>query len=190
MSIGNWKLDYWIIGSYWYNVFMNPNQPSGQRVGVFVDVSNLYHSARHLYQGRVNFGSVLKTCVSERVLIRAIAYVVAADVPEEKGFFEALSRSGFEVRQKDLQVFAGGAKKGDWDVGITVDAITLAQKLDVVILITGDGDYIPLLNYLRSNTGCRVELVSFGRSTSAKLIEAADSFIDLDLDPAKYLIRK
>lgn len=169
---------------------MNPSQPAGQRVGVFVDVSNLYHSARHLYKGKVNFGQVLKTCVDNRELIRAIAYVVAADVPEEKGFFEALTRSGFEVRQKDLQVFAGGAKKGDWDVGITVDAITLAQKLDVIILITGDGDYLPLLNYLRLNTGCRVELVSFGRSTSNKLIEAADSFIDLDQNPETFLIKR
>lgn len=169
---------------------MNPNQNSFQRVGVFVDVSNLYHSARHLYKGKVNFGTVLKSCVGDRQLIRAIAYVISADVPEEKGFFEALTRAGFEVRQKDLQVFAGGAKKGDWDVGITVDAITLAQKLDVAILITGDGDYLPLLSYLRANTGCRVEVVSFGRSTSRQLVEAADSFIDLDSDPVKFLIRK
>lgn len=167
---------------------MNPSQPAGQRVGVFVDVSNLYHSARHLYKGKVNFGQVLKTCLSKRQLIRVIAYVVSADIPEEKGFFEALHRAGFEVRQKELQVFAGGAKKGDWDVGITVDAITLSQKLDTVILVTGDGDFLPLLTYLRANTGCRVELVSFGRSTSSKLIEAADSFLDLDTNPEYFLL--
>lgn len=169
---------------------MNPSQPSGQRVGIFVDVSNLYHSARHLYKAKVNFGACLKSAVFNRQLIRAIAYVVSADLPEEKGFFEALHRAGFEVRQKDLQVFAGGAKKGDWDVGITVDAITLARKLDVVILMTGDGDYLPLLNYLRANTGCRVELVSFSRSTSSKLIEAADAFLDLDSEPNKFLIKR
>lgn len=169
---------------------MNPNQPLGQRVGIFVDVSNLYHSARNLYKAKVNFGAVLKSVVSGRQLIRAVAYVVSADLPEEKGFFEALHRAGFEVRQKDLQVFAGGAKKGDWDVGITVDAITLAQKLDVVILATGDGDYIPLLNYLRNNTGCRVEVVSFGRSTSAKLVESADAFLDLDGEANKFLIKR
>lgn len=157
---------------------------------MFVDVSNLYHSARNLYKAKVNFGAILKTSVANRQLIRAIAYVVSADLPEEKGFFEALHRAGFEVRQKDLQVFAGGAKKGDWDVGITVDAITLSQKLDVVILATGDGDYLALLNYLRANTGCRVEVVSFGRSTSSKLIEAAESFIDLDSAPDKFLIKR
>lgn len=169
---------------------MNPNQPSGQRVGVFVDVSNLYHCARHLYKSKVNFGAVLKAAVGDRQLIRAIAYVISADIPEEKNFFEALSRAGFEVRQKDLQIFAGGAKKGDWDVGITVDAITLSQKLDVAILVTGDGDYLPLLNYMRANTGCRVELACFSRSTSKNLIEAADSFLDLDLNPEKFLIKR
>lgn len=168
---------------------MSSYQTNSQRVGVFVDVSNLYHSARHLYNGKVNFAKILEHSVGKRQLIRAIAYVISADLPEEKGFFEALHRAGYEVRQKDLQVFAGGAKKGDWDVGITVDAITQAQKLDVVILITGDGDYLPLLTYLRANTGCRVEVVSFGRSTSHQLIDEADSFIDLDTSPSTFLMR-
>lgn len=168
---------------------MSASHNLAQRVGVFVDVSNLYHSARHLYKGKVNFAKILEYSVGKRQLIRAIAYVVSADVPEEKGFFDALHRAGFEVRQKELQVFAGGAKKGDWDVGITVDAITLSQKLDVVILITGDGDYLPLLTYLRANTGSRVEVVSFGRSTSHQLIDEADSFIDLDTSPSTFLMR-
>lgn len=161
-----------------------------QRIGVFADVSNLYHSARHLYGSRVNFANVLKYISGKRPIIRAIAYVIAADVPEEKGFFEALNRAGFEVKQKDLQIFPGGAKKGDWDVGITVDAITLAQKLDVVILLTGDGDYLPLLTFLQANTGCRVEVASFGRSTSSKLMESADQFVDLDSDPNFFLIKR
>ncbi len=168
---------------------MSVSQNNAQRVGVFVDVSNLYHSARNLYKGKVNFAKILEYSLGKRQLIRAIAYVVSSDVPEEKGFFDALHRAGYEVRQKELQIFAGGAKKGDWDVGITVDTITLSQKLDVVILITGDGDYLPLLTYLRANTGCRVEVVSFGRSTSHQLIEEADSFIDLDSSPNTFLLR-
>jgi len=88
-----------------------------------------------------------------------------------------------------LQVFAGGAKKGDWDVGLAVDAIKLSSKLDAVILITGDGDFVPLVEFLK-NVGCQVEVASFGKSTSARLIEAADDFIDLDKNPRKYLITK
>jgi len=160
-----------------------------QRVGVLVDVSNLYHSARALYKGRVNFKSVLDEAVSGRQLIRAIAYVIAADVPEEKGFFEALKNTGFEVKSKDLQIFPGGVKKGDWDVGIAMDGVILAPKLDVLVLVTGDGDYVPFVSYLSKNRGVRVEVISFGRSTSQKLIEEADSFLDLDKDPARFVIK-
>lgn len=159
-----------------------------QRVGVFVDVSNMYHSAKNIYNSRVNFNTLLKEAIASRQLIRAIAYVISADIKEEQGFFEALRLSGFEVKQKELQVFAGGAKKGDWDVGITVDAITLGEKLDVIVLITGDGDFTPLVDYLKNTTGCKVEVMSFGKSTSAKLVEAADGFRDLDREVNKFLI--
>lgn len=159
-----------------------------QRVGIFIDTQNLYHSAKNIYKAKVNFGNVLKDALSGRVLIRAIAYVISTESGEEKGFFEALGRLGIETKTKDLQIFAGGAKKGDWDVGLAVDAIKLAPKLDAVVLISGDGDYVPLVEYLKINQGCQVEVVSFGRSTSAKLIEAADDFIDLDQNPKKYLI--
>jgi uncharacterized LabA/DUF88 family protein len=160
-----------------------------QRIGVFVDVSNLYHSAKNLYKSRVNFTELIKTAVSQRQLIRAFAYVVRADIVEEQNFFEALKISGFELKSKDLQTFAGGAKKGDWDVGIAIDAITLAPKLDAVVLVTGDGDFLPLVHYLRGTTGCRVEVMAFGKSTSAKLIEEADEFIDMDKDLSKFLLR-
>ena len=164
------------------------NKNLNQRVGVFVDVANLYHSARHLYNSKVNFTAVLNKAVSRRQLIRAIAYVVKADIEEENKFFEALKLSGFEVKSKDLQIFAGGVKKGDWDVGISVDAIILAKKLDAVVLVTGDGDYLPLVEYLRVNTGCLVEVMAFGKSSSAKLVAEADEFIDMDKEANTYLI--
>ena len=123
-----------------------------------------------------------------RRLIRARAYVVTTESGEEKGFFEALAKIGIETRTKDLQIFFGGAKKADWDVGMAVDAITMAPKLDTVILVTGDGDFIPLVDYLRTHGGCQVEVVSFGRSTSGKLKEATDHFLDLDEDPKRYLL--
>ncbi|MBU0647117.1 NYN domain-containing protein [Patescibacteria group bacterium] len=160
-----------------------------QRVGVLVDVSNMYHSAKNLFKKRVNFEEILKEAVAGRKLIRATAYVVKTETEEEMYFFEALSQQGFEVRMKDLQIFAGGAKKADWDVGIAVDAIKLANKLDVIILITGDGDYIPLVNYLQNTTGCLVEIMAFRQTTSGKLIEEADDFINLSEDK-KFLIGK
>ncbi|HLC57147.1 MAG TPA: NYN domain-containing protein [Candidatus Nanoarchaeia archaeon] len=159
-----------------------------QRVGVFVDVQNLYYSAKHMYSKKVNFNTILKEAVNNRKLIRAIAYVIQADELKEKTFFDALSKIGFDVKAKDLQVFYGGMKKGDWDVGIAVDAIQMSEKLDVVVLLSGDGDYKPLVEYLKNARGCRVEAMAFGKSTSRLLKEAVDEFIDLDDNPKKFLL--
>ena len=155
-------------------------QSKNQRVGVFVDVQNMYYSAKNIYNAKINFKELLKIAVSGRELIRAMAYVIKADVLAEKTFFDALEQIGFEIKSKDLQVFFGGFKKGDWDVGIAMDAIELGPKLDTVVLVSGDGDYLPLVEHLQRAVGCRVEVIAFGKSTSSKLIEGADSFTDLD----------
>lgn len=157
-----------------------------QRVGIFIDTQNLYHSAKNLYKAKVNFGEMVKTALADRVLIRAVAYVITTEGGDEQSFFEALEKSGIETKTKDLQIFWGGAKKADWDVGLAVDAIKMAGKLDTVIIASGDGDFVPLVEYLK--TSCQVEVISFGRSSSAKLKEVADDFIDMDDDPRKYLI--
>jgi len=167
---------------------MGMNIYNDQRVGVFVDVQNLYYSAKHMYSKKVNFNTILKEAVNNRKLIRAIAYVIQADELKEKTFFDALSKIGFDVKAKDLQVFYGGMKKGDWDVGIAVDAIQMSEKLDVVVLLSGDGDYKPLVEYLKNARGCRVEAMAFGKSTSRLLKEAVDEFIDLDDNPKKFLL--
>jgi uncharacterized LabA/DUF88 family protein len=159
-----------------------------QRVGIFIDAQNLYHSAKNLYQARVNFGQVVKDALAGRALIRAMAYVITTEAGDEKSFFEALGKMGIETRTKDLQIFFGGAKKADWDVGLAVDAIKMAPKLDTVILVSGDGDFVPLVEYLKTNEGCQVEVISFGQSTSLKLKEAADEFLDLSENPRKYLL--
>ena len=163
-------------------------QRKNHRIGVFVDVSNMYHSAKNLYHTRVNFQEVLKTATASRLLIRAIAYVVRSYSAEEQSFFEALEKQGFELKIKYLQVFPDGTKKGDWDVGLSVDAIKSADKLDVVVLVTGDGDYAPLVLYLKENKGCIVEVMAFGQTTSAKLAEQADDIIDLEKDRNRYLM--
>ena len=158
-----------------------------QRVGVFVDVQNLYYSARNMYNARVKFNEVLEAAVAGRKLIRAIAYCVKADMPEEHTFFEALEKAGFEVKMKELQTFAGGHQKGDWDVGIAMDIIKLMNKLDVIVLCSGDGDYLPLLEYLQMS-GQFTETLAFGKSCSGKIKEVTDYFIDLDDNPRKFLM--
>ena len=159
-----------------------------QRVGVFIDTANLYHSAKNLYKRKVNFGAVLKDAVAGRKLVRATAYVITSEGGEEKNFFDALTKLGIETKTKELQIFAGGNKKGDWDVGITIDAVKMAPRLDAVVLVAGDGDFVPLVEYLQSTFGVQVEVVSFGKSSSMKLKEQADDFLDLSANPRKYLI--
>ncbi|MDO9399357.1 MAG: NYN domain-containing protein [bacterium] len=159
-----------------------------QRVGVLVDIQNLYYSAKVLHKKKVNFGQILKEAVGDRKLIRAIAYGIKTLEGQEEKFFEALEKQGFEVKTKDLQIFPGGAKKGDWDVGIAMDAIKMSKSLDVIVLVAGDGDYIPLVNYIQSTTGCRMEGIAFLESTSKKLVEELDSFINLSENKKKFLI--
>jgi uncharacterized LabA/DUF88 family protein len=158
-----------------------------QRVAVFIDTQNLYHSAKNLYRARVNFANVLKESVAGRTLVRAIAYVVTTESGEEKAFFDALTKIGIETRTKDLQIFYGGAKKADWDVGMAVDAVKLAPKVDAVVLATGDGDFVPLVEYLK-NSGTQVEVIAFGKSASQRLKESVDDFIDMSSDPKKFLM--
>lgn len=158
-----------------------------QRVAILIDTQNLYHSAKNLYHSKVNFGAVVKTALGNRKLIRAVSYVVNTEGGEETAFFEALEKVGIEIKTKDLQIFYGGAKKADWDVGMAVDAIKLAHKVDAIVLVTGDGDFIPLVEYVKSQ-GCQVEAITFGRSASGKLRETVDDFIDMDDNPNAYLI--
>ncbi len=158
-----------------------------QRVAVLIDTQNLYHSAKNLYKSKVNFAAVVKSALGNRKLIRALSYVVNTESGEEAPFFEALEKIGIEIKTKDLQIFYGGAKKADWDVGLAIDAIKLAHKVDAIVLATGDGDFIPLVEYVKSQ-GCQVEIITFGRSASSRLREVVDDFIDLDENPHEYLI--
>ena len=182
---------------------------SNQRVGIFIDVQNLYHSAKNLYRGRVNYRELIKFLVADRQLIRSMAYVVksettAGETPRSEGarpaargaslsseaaFFEALEKAGLELRSKDLQIYPGGMKKADWDVGLAVDAIRMSSFLDVVILVTGDGDFLPLVDYLKWGVGRLVEVAAFKRSASGKLQEVADKFINIEEIP-RAIIRK
>lgn len=159
-----------------------------QRVGVLIDTQNIYHSAKNIHHARANFGAILKDSLDGRILVRAIAYVATTEGGEESAFFGALEKVGIETRTKPLQIFAGGAKKANWDIDMAMDAVRLAPKLDAIILVTGDGDFVDVVEYLQNTHGTQVEVVSFGRSSSSKLIEAADDFFDLDKNPKKYLI--
>lgn len=164
-------------------------QHETQRVGVFVDVQNMYYSARALYEQKVDFGEILKEAVGNRQLVRAFAYVIQADNEDEGTFFDALRERGYELRSKALLNFYGGTSKGDWDVGLAIDVVRMVDKLDVVVLISGDGDFKDLLQYVKEH-GARAEVLAFGSSASSQLVEEADAVYDLAQDPKRFLIPK
>jgi len=159
----------------------------GQRVAVLADAQNLYHSAQSLYSRNIDYASLLDKAVQDRVLTRAIAYVIRADSPEEESFFDALVDIGFETKIKDIKTFPDGSKKADWDLGMSLDAVTLADHVDTVVLVTGDGDFSRLCSHLR-HEGVRVEVMGFGESTADELVDAADSFLDLSDRQETFLL--
>jgi uncharacterized LabA/DUF88 family protein len=159
-----------------------------QRVAIFIDAQNMYHSAKHVYGARLNFAALVEAAAAGRPIIRAVAYVAKSKTGEEQAFFDALTQSGIELRVKDVQEFASGEKKADWDVGMAVDAISMASRVDAIILATGDGDFVPLVEYLRGQ-GVLVEVAAFAESTNSKLREVAGSFLDVSSNPDQFLIR-
>ena len=155
-----------------------------QRLGIFVDVQNMFYSAKLLHQSKIDYGRLLREITGTRHLIRAIAYIVQKPDVNQNGFHEALNRFGYELKIKDLKIRpdadgrGGNSVKGSWEIGLTLDAMNMAPKLDCVTLVTGDGDYVPLVECLKCK-GCRVEVVSFERSTASELVKAADQYIPI-----------
>ena len=168
-------------------IFFMIKRPS-QRVAVLIDTQNMYHSAKHLYDAKLNFPALVQAATNDRQLLRAIAYVAKSKTGEEMAFFEALVGGGIELRVKEVLEFSSGVKKADWDVGITIDAVKLAEKVDAIILMTGDGDFVPCVEYLQAR-GVIVEVVAFGSSTSSELRGACDIFFDISESTDDFLIR-
>lgn len=158
-----------------------------RRVGVFIDIQNMYYSARNLYGNKVNFASIVKGTTGNQKLIRAIAYCVSTKTGDETPFFEALHGAGIEVMTKELLEYDSGHKKGDWDVGITIDIVRMLDMFDVVVLVSGDGDYVPVGEYVKGR-GRIFHVASFRESTSTRLVECADIYTNLSDDTAQFLI--
>ena len=154
-------------------------------VGVFVDVSNLFYSAKSAGV-EVNYCRLLDAAVAGRDLIRACAYTgVDPDNPNQRKFIDFLRANGYKVVSKDIHKYEGGRIKANLDIEIAVDILLLSENLDVVVLVSGDGDFVRLLEAVQSK-GVRCEIISFGISTSNELIEAADLFTEISALPGIF----
>ena len=152
---------------------------SSQRVAILVDVQNMYYSAKKIYNSKISFQKLLPVLLNNRRLVRAIAYTVEKEGADQEKFYDVLRRTGFEIKTRDLIIRSDGSRKGDWDMGIAIDAISIADKIDVLVLVTGDGDFVALVNMLKSR-GVRVEVASFRESTAESLMLAASDHFLID----------
>jgi len=162
-----------------------PARPGEERVGVFIDVQNVHYGARQL-KGKLDFDALIAAAAVERRIIQATAYVVESKEIDQSGFIARLEQRAIEVRRKTLQVRTDGSMKGDWDMELAFDILDAAPQLDVVVLVSGDGDFAPLVKRVKS-IGPKVEVIGFPRTTAKSLIEAADRYQPLD---RKFMIYK
>ena len=162
-----------------------------EQVAVFVDGANLYHSIKSYYKGVLDYDRLLKAAVGDRVLLRATFYIVekqeSDDSPGARSFVYNLNKFGYKVRSKPLVVHEtftpdgerSVTHKGDWDMGIVVDMMRLSGHAGTYVLVSGDGDYVEAIEYLQSEKGIRVEVVSAAQCTSQALLDVCDAHTDL-----------
>ena len=148
------------------------------RVGIFVDVQNIFYAAKP-FNARLDFEKLLELSVGKRRLIRAIAYVVQSPDVDQSNFISMLQKKSYEVKRKDLRQRSDGSAKGDWDMGMAIDIMRFVNKLDVVVLVSGDGDFVPLVELVKT-LGPRVEVISFTYNTARDLINSADEHIPIE----------
>ena len=157
--------------------YLNPN--ANQRVAILVDVQNMFYAAKELHGGKINYKKLMDFALKGRKLTRAIAYCVTSPEKDATNFLRYLEAVGFEVRPKELKRRPDGTARGDWEVGLTVDALSIAPKVDTLCLITGDGDYSVLVQALRG-MGVKVEGYGFKEFTSQELIATTNRFFSFD----------
>ncbi len=160
-------------------------------VAVFVDMQNLYYGAKNSLKKKIDFKRLLEIAVRGRKLFRAIAYLVDLDNVNQGSFLYVLKSLGYEIKLKQPKKFYSWDKveyKADWDMGIAIDAIAMAEsgKIDVAVIMSGDGDFVDLVNFLKAK-GIKVEVISFKAITAKEIIPAANEYIDL-IEVSEFIV--
>lgn len=152
------------------------------RVGIFVDVPNVMYAAERL-KVKLDYKKLLDFLVRGRELVRASAYAPISDDPQKKletqKFVQPFADLGYRVVTKPHKRYADGSLKANFDVELAIDVLTMSDRLDIVTLVSGDGDFRRLVELVESK-GVRVEVVAFSQSTAAELRTVADEYIDLN----------
>ena len=160
---------------------MSKNHNRNVRVAVLVDVQNVFYGARDQFDGKLDFKMLMNKAIAGRSLVRAVAYCVTCPGTDPSAFHGTLRQHGFDIKEKFLKVIEGGGTKGNWDVGIAIDGVLIGSSCDVIVLVTGDGDFVDLVNYLKS-AGKRVEAICFHGTAATELLQSVDQYSWVDED--------
>lgn len=151
-----------------------------EKIAIFVDVQNIYYTTRQIYQRHFNYNSFWMAATANREVVAAFAYAIDKGDSKQQGFQQILRNIGFEVKLKPYIQRSDGSAKGDWDVGITLDVVEFAPQVDVVILLSGDGDFDLLLEKIRRIYGVSTQVYGVPALTAPSLVNASDQFIPID----------
>lgn len=153
-----------------------------KKVLMLVDVQNVYYTTRQAFKRNFDYNKFWSKATSGRKVVKAIAYAIDKGDKKQHEFQNILRAIGFEVKLKPFIQRSDGSAKGDWDVGITIDALEYSESVDVVVLASGDGDFDLLVDKLRANKGRYVEVYGVEKLTSTSLAKAASKFIPIEND--------
>ena len=153
-----------------------------KKVAIFVDVQNIYYTSRQVFKRNFDYNAFWARATKDRQLIHAFAYAIDRGDQKQHEFQNILRAIGFEVKLKPFIQRADGSAKGDWDVGITIDAMDYSQDADVIVLVSGDGDFDLLVDKLRIDKAKTVEVYGVANLTANSLIQAASEFIPVDTE--------
>lgn len=153
-----------------------------EKIAILVDVQNVYYTCRERYGRNFNYNQFWRQVTQGRHVFKANAYAIASKEPQQRQFHHILRGVGFEVMLKPFIQRSDGSAKGDWDVGIALDAYELAQQVDTVVLVSGDGDFEPLVERIQQRFQVKVEVYGVPRLTAQSLIDVASQFVPIEQD--------
>ena len=153
---------------------------SPKKIAILVDVQNIYYTTRDTFKRGFNYRQFYQQLNDQHEIVAAYAYAVDKGDAGQQKFQSALRHIGFEVKLKPYIQRADGTAKGDWDVGITIDALSCAPMVDEIVLLSGDGDFALLLDTLQQRHNCTTVVYGVLNLTANGLINAATEFVDID----------
>ena len=151
-----------------------------EKVAILVDVQNIYYTTRQAFERQFDYRAFWKMATANREVVSAVAYAIEPSSSKQASFQQILREVGFEVKLKPFIQRSDGSAKADWDVGIALDMMDVAEKSDLIVLASGDGDFDLAIDRARQRHDVKTEVFGVQALTAGSLIEATDLFVSID----------